>query len=105
MSQGVCTQKHFPAVAQPFRVLWAPWSLAAVGIACALVISAFCMIFLGTTVGGIMLAVLVPGFHVVAITLGLRLRYLASMVTSLDNRKSGTSNLNKDGGGFEYANI
>lgn len=103
--QGVCQQKHFPAVAQPFRVLWAPWSLAALGIALALVISAFTMATIGTTVGGILLAVLVPGFHILAIALGLKLRYLSTMVTSLDNRKTGSSNLSPDKSGFDFANI
>lgn len=105
MSQGVCTQKHFPAVAQPFRVLWAPWSLAAFGIASAIILSGFSMALIGTTVGGIMMAILVPLFHGVAIMFGLKLRYLSTMITSLDNRKTGSTNLSRDGGGFNYANI
>lgn len=103
--QGVCTQKHFPAVAQPFRVLWAPWSLAALGIASALVISGFLMALVGTTVGGLALAALVPAFHLAAIGFGLKLRYLSTMVTSLDNRKTGSSNLSPDKSGFDFANI
>lgn len=103
--QGVCTQKHFPAVAQPFRVLWAPWSLAALGVASAIIISGFSMALIGTTVGGIMLAVLIPAFHLAAIAFGLKLRYLSTMVTSLDNRKTGTNNLSPDKSGFDFANI
>lgn len=103
--QGVCMQNHFPAVAQPFRVLWAPWSLALLGIFVSLFTSVFCMITLGTTFGGILLVVLMPGCHVLAIVFGLRLRYMASLVTSLDNRKTGTTNLAEDAGNFEFANI
>lgn len=103
--QGVCMQNHFPAVAQPFRVLWAPWSLALLGIFSALFISVFCMIVFGSTFGGILLVILVPGFHGLAIAFGLKLRYLSSMVTSLDNRRTGTTNLAEDGGNFEFANI
>ena len=103
--QGVCMQNHFPAVAQPFRVLWAPWSLALLGIFSSLFISVFCMILLGTTIGGIMLVVLMPGFHILAIVFGLKLRYLSSIVTSLDNRKTGSTNLSHESGTFEFANI
>lgn len=105
--QGVCTQKHFPAVAQPFRVLWAPWPLAAVGIASALFLSVFCMAVFGTTVGGIMLPLTIVSFHGTAIAFGLKLRYLATMATSLDNRKTGSSNLapKKGKSNFEFANI
>jgi len=103
--QGVCMQNHFPAVAQPFRVLWAPWSLAVLGIVSALFISAFTMLLVGTTVGGILMAVLVPGFHIMAIVFGLKLRYLSSLVLSLDNRKTGITNLSPDSGNFDFANI
>lgn len=103
--QGVCTQKHFPAVAQPFRVLWAPWSLAALGMVSAIVISGFSMALFGATVGGLLLALLFPLFHLLAIIFGLKLRYLSTMVTSLENRKSGVNNLSNEQGGFEYANI
>jgi hypothetical protein len=103
--QGVCVQNHFPAVAQPFRVLWAPWSLAVLGIMVSIFTSAFSMLILGPAIGGIMMAVLVPGCHVGAILLGLKLRYLSSMVVSLENRKTGTTNLSKDVGHFDFANI
>ena len=100
-----CTQRHFPAVAQPFKVLWAPWPLAATGIALALTISIFCMIVFGAAVGGILLPLTILGFHGTAIGLGLKLRYAATMVTSLDNRKTGSSNLSPDKSGYEFANI
>lgn len=103
--QGVCTQPHCPAVAQPFRVLWAPWSLAVVGIVTTFVVAGLCMALIGMTFGGIMLAVLMPVNQLLAIMFGLKLRYLATMVTSIDNRKTGRSNLSDEGGGFEYANI
>jgi hypothetical protein len=103
--QGVCQQNHFPAVAQPFRVLWAPWSLALLGVVTALFTSVFLMIVVGTTIGGIALIVLLPGLHVAAIVFGLKLRYLSSIVTSLDNRRTGTTNLSKDKNTFDFANI
>lgn len=103
--QGVCMQNHFPAVAQPFRVLWAPWSLALLGIFSSLFISVFCMMLVSTTIGGVLLVVLMPGFHILAIVFGLRLRYLSSLVTSLDNRKTGSTNLSRDSGTYEFANI
>lgn len=105
MSQGVCTQKHFPSVAQPFRVLWAPWSLAAAGIFSAIFTAGFVMALIGTTIGGVMLAILVPLFHLLAIIFGLKLRYLSTMITSLDNRKTGSNNLAPQKGTFDFANI
>ena len=103
--QGVCMQNHFPAVAQPFRVLWAPWSLAALGIFTSLTLGVFSMLLFGAAVGGVALFILLPGMHALAIVFGLKLRYLSSMVTSLDNRKTGSTNLSDDGGTFEFANI
>jgi hypothetical protein len=103
--QGVCMQNHFPAVAQPFRVLWAPWSLAVLGIVSSLLLGVMSMLLFGAAVGGVILFILLPGFHVMAILFGLKLRYLSSIVLSLDNRKTGTNNLSQDGGSFEFANI
>ena len=103
--QGVCMQNHFPAVAQPFRVLWAPWSLAVLGIVSALTIGVFVMLLLGAAVGGIALFIMLPGFHAMAVIFGLKLRYLSSMVLSLDNRKTGSTNLSQERGSFEFANI
>ena len=102
---GVCTQRHFPAVAQPFRVLWAPWSLAAAGFALAFFLSMLVFGIFGATVGGILFPVFILVGHGSAIVLGMKLRYFATLLLSIEARKTGSSNLADNDSSFDFANI
>ena len=101
---GVCTQRHFPAVAQPFRVLWAPWPLAILGLAMSLFLMVFLVAMGLMTVAMFGFPVFVLGFHGAAIVMGLKLRYAMPIVFSLDNRKTGRSNLGGKGSHY-FSNI
>ena len=109
-NQGTCTQRHFPAVAQPFRILWAPWSAALAFFAIAMLTSFFLMGLFGSSVGGVAMPVLVMIGHGLAISVGIRMRYLASIIGGLENRRTGSTNLKKIPEGekrssYEFANI
>jgi hypothetical protein len=93
-----------PAVAQPFRVLWAPWPLAVVGLAMALFLTVLLVAVGLMTVAMFGFPLFVAGFHALAIIMGLKLRYAMPIVFSLDNRKIGTSNLSDEGQHY-FSNI
>lgn len=109
MAHGFCQQRHFPAVAQPFRILWAPWPAALLSVLLAIVFTILFALIFGTSFSAIMLPVLIVGGHGIAILVGLKLRYLWSMVSSLDARKTGGTNLADPTktplSSFEYSNI
>lgn len=104
MSEGFCKQNHHPAVAQPFRVLWAPWPLAVVGLALALFLTVLLVAMGLMTVAMFGFPLFVGGFHVLAIVLGLKLRYAMPIIFSLDNRKTGTSNIGGKGSHY-FSNV
>lgn len=109
-NQGTCTQRHFPAVAQPFRILWAPWSAALFFFFAAMMTSFLLMAIFGSSVGGAAMPVLVMVGHGLAISIGIKMRYLASIVGGLENRRTGATNLKTKVDGkketpFEFANI
>jgi len=104
--KGGCQQRHFPAVAQPFRILWAPWAPAVFFFVTAVILAILGMALLGASFGGILLPVLIVIGHVVAILLGLKMRYMASILAGMENRRAGTTNLtDKKTGSFEFANL
>ena len=94
--RGVCHQHHFPAVARPFRILWAPWAPA---------IFCFVSAIVGTPLGSVLMPVSILIGHGVAIAIGNKAQYMATLVTGLENRRTGSTNLSKDGGNFDFANI
>ena len=68
------------------------------------------MAVFGSSVGGVAMPVLVMIGHGLAISVGLKMRYLASIIGGLENRRTGSTNLkvNRDGKKetpFEFANI
>lgn len=104
--QGVCQQRHFPAVAQPFRVLWAPWAPSLFLVLAGLLISVFLSAFVGTAFGGLLLPVGIAGGHGLAIVLGLRMQFMVTIIGGLENVRRGTTNLAKGKSGpYEFANI
>ena len=108
MAQGLCTQRHFPAVAQPFRVLWAPWPAAALSAAVVFLLSVFLMLTPFSSLGSILLVVGLPVGHGIAIAVGIKARYLADIVGGIENRKTGSTNLKvykEDKTSFDFANI
>lgn len=103
---GLCRQRHFPAVAQPFRILWAPWSSALFFFVIAIITSILSMAIIGSSIGAIVLALGIICGHLAAIGLGLRMRYLATIVSGLENRRTGSTNLSEDKvGSYEFSNI
>lgn len=102
--QGVCTQRHFPAVAQPFRILWAPWPLAVLGFAISFVFSGLIMALVSASLGGFIFPFMIIIMHGVAIAMGFKLKYFATMVFSLENRRTGTNNLGAEGN-YNFDNI
>jgi hypothetical protein len=104
MSEGYCKQNHFPAVAQPFKVLWAPWPLAVLGLAMALFLTIVLVAVGPMTIAMFGFPLFVAGFHVLAIVMGLKLRYAMPIVFSLDNRKTGSSNLGGEGSHY-FSNV
>ncbi len=104
MSEGFCKQNHFPAVAQPFKVLWAPWPLAILGLAMALFLMLVLVASGLMTVAMFGFPLFVAGFHGLAIAMGLKMRYAMPIVFSLDNRKVGSSNLGGKGPHY-FSNI
>lgn len=108
MSSGLCTQRHFPAVAQPFRVLWAPWPAAALSAGTVFVVSVLIMLTPLSSMSTIILVVGLPTGHGIAVATGIKVRYLANIVNGLENRKTGSTNLKDDSeksSSFEFANI
>lgn len=104
--QGLCQQRHFPAVAQPFRVLWAPWAPSLVFVIIGLFLSVIGSVILGPAVGGALLPVGLVGGHGLAIVLGLRMQFMASVVAGLENvRRGGTNMTRKKTGHYNFANI
>lgn len=104
MSDGYCKQNHFPAVAQPFKVLWAPWPLAVVGLAMSLLLTLVLVAIGLMTIAMFGFPLFVAGFHGLAIVMGLKMRYAMPIVFSLDNRKTGSSNLGGKGPHY-FSNI
>lgn len=108
MAQGLCTQRHFPAVAQPFRVLWAPWPAAALSAGTVFLLAIFLMLTPFSSVGTILLVIGLPVGHGIAVAVGIKARYLADIVGGIENRKTGSTNLKSDDGdktSFDFANI
>ena len=103
--RGVCHQHHFPAVARPFRILWAPWAPAIFCFFSAIMLSLVVSAIVGTTVGSVLMPVSILIGHGVAIAIGNKAQYMATLVTGLENRRTGSTNLAKDGGNFDFANI
>ena len=104
MSEGFCKQNHFPAVAQPFKVLWAPWPLAVLGLCLSLLFTLILVAVGLMTPAMLGFPLFVAGFHGLAIGMGLRMRYAMAIIFSLDNRKVGTSNLGGKGSHY-FSNI
>lgn len=104
--RGLCQQRHFPAVAQPFRVLWAPWAPSLVFVLIGLFLSVLGSAILGAAVGGFLLPVGLVGGHGLAIVLGLRMQFMASVIAGLENVRRGGTNLTRDkAGSYDFANI
>lgn len=104
--QGVCQQRHFPAVAQPFRVLWAPWAPALFFFFCGLFFSVLCAAIFGAGIGGFMLPVGIVGGHTLAILVGLRMQFMANIIGGLENRRTGSTNLAAEKTSqFDFANL
>ena len=103
--RGVCHQNHFPAVARPFRILWAPWAPAVFCFFTSILLSLIISLVFGKTLGTIFMPIGIIGGHIVAITAGNKAQYMATLVTGLENRRTGSTNLNVDGGNFDFANL
>jgi len=103
--RGVCHQSHFPAVARPFRLLWAPWAPAVFSFFASLLLSVFISILISMTLGTFLLPLFILVGHGLAITVGSRAQYMATLVTGIENRRTGSTNLGDDDGNFNFANI
>lgn len=101
-TSGLCRQRHFPAVAQPFRVLWAPWAPALFFFFSGLFMAVLGIAFIGSQWGTFLMIVGVIGGHLTAISVGLKFRYMASIVTGLENRRTGSNNLSEDDRPTQY---
>ena len=104
--RGVCQQRHFPSVARPFRILWAPWAPAVFFFFLSFILAGLSGAILGGTVGSIMMPVGIVGGHLAAIFLGSKAQYAATLVTGIENRRTGNTNLNPDkSGNYDFSNI
>lgn len=104
--QGLCQQRHFPAVAQPFRVLWAPWAPALFFFFAGMLFSVLGAAIFGAGLGGFLLPVGIVGGHTLAILVGLRMQFMANIIGGLENRRTGSTNLTKQKlSTFEFANL
>lgn len=104
--RGTCTQRHFPAVARPFRILWAPWAAAVFSFFTAIVASILFTAIFGTGFGGITLPLFILLGHIAAIVFGTKFQYLATIVTGMENRRTGGSNLSpKKGDTYDFSNL
>jgi hypothetical protein len=104
--QGLYQQRHFPAVAQPFRILWAPWAPSLAFVLVGLLLSVLGAAILGPAIGGVLLPVGLVGGHATAIAVGLRMQFMATLVAGLENHRRGTTNLSaKKAGQYEFANL
>ena len=106
-TSGLCRQRHFPAVAQPFRVLWAPWAPALFFFIGGLILSIICMGIFGSTIGSFILVFNIVAGHITAILVGLKMRYMASLITGVENRRTGSTNLSEKEvpGSHNFSNI
>ena len=104
--RGVCQQRHFPTVARPFRILWAPWAPAVFFFVFSFFLSLFLTAFFGTAVGSFILPLGFVGGHLAAIFIGSRAQYAATIITGFENRRTGSTNLSKDSdGNYTFSNI
>ena len=99
--QGVCQQRHFPAVAQPFRVLWAPWAPSLFFTLTGLLLSV-----VSQSLGAFILPIGLVGGHVIAIIIGLRMQFMVTLIAGIENVRRGSTNLtSQKTGAYEFANI
>jgi len=103
--RGVCHQHHFPAVARPFRILWAPWAPAVFCFFAGMMLSVVVSLVFGTTYGSILMPIGIVVGHGIAIAIGTKAQYMATLVTGMENRRTGSTNLTEDGGNFDFANL
>ena len=104
--RGVCQQRHFPMVARPFRILWAPWAPAVFFFVLSFFLSIFATAFFGTSVGSLILPLGIVCGHLAAVVIGSRLQYAATLITGIENRRTGSTNLSRDkDGSYVFTNI
>ncbi len=104
--QGVCQQRHFPAVAQPFRVLWAPWAPSLFFTLTGLLLSVLVMALVSQSLGSIILPIGIVGGHAIAIVIGLRMQFMVTLIAGIENMRRGSTNLTTaKTGPYEFANI
>ncbi|MAM40846.1 MAG: hypothetical protein CL949_20605 [Erythrobacter sp.] len=104
--QGVCQQRHFPAVAQPFRVLWAPWAPSLFFTLTGLLLSVLMMALVSQSLGAFILPIGLVGGHVIAIIIGLRMQFMVTLIAGIENVRRGSTNLtSQKTGAYEFANI
>jgi hypothetical protein len=104
--RGVCQQRHFPSVARPFRILWAPWAPAVFFFCASFFISIMTSSFVGTSIGSILLPIGIVVGHLAAILVGTKAQYAATIITGVENRRTGSTNLSQDkSSAYEFSNI
>ena len=104
--RGVCQQRHFPSVARPFRILWAPWAPAVFFFGLSFVLAGLGAAIFGGSAGPIVLVIGIMGGHFAAVMIGSKAQYAASIVTGIENRRTGTTNLSSESAGnYEFSNI
>lgn len=99
-----CQQNHFPAVAQPFTIFWAPWPLTVGGFLLSFILFLFIALLGFSTIGMMLLPLMILGFHAGAIILGMRMRYIWTILLASECRKTGSNNLGGKGS-QEFGNI
>ncbi len=104
--RGLCVQKHFSAVSQPFKVLFAPWAPAILFFALAFVLSIFSAAIFGTSVAAIVMVLGVLIGHGLAIAVGMKMQYIATIITGIESRRTGSTNLSSEKtGNYDFSNI
>ena len=64
--RGVCQQRHFPSVARPFRILWAPWAPAVFFFGLSFVLAGLGAAIFGGSAGPIVLVIGIMGGQQIA---------------------------------------
>ena len=104
--RGVCQQRHFPTVARPFRILWAPWAPAVFFFFLSFILAGLMGLIFGGSTGAFMMPIGIIGGHLAAIFLGSKAQYAATLVTGIENRRTGTTNLSPEkSGNYEFSNL
>jgi len=102
--KGICTQLHYPAVAQPFTIFWAPWPLFIIELIACFALLLLLSLTVSMGVGVFAFIIGMPLFHILSVRMGMKMRYCFTIVTSIDNRRKGQTNLARHVKGPVYGN-